>query len=262
MRNKFTDLIDAGVASFSYKGPEEYTNPLADSTYICRIFNRHWGLLTDSNLRVIDGEYIVTGGAARREGEWDQLVYSRFWGGHDFASSGFCTLGEFLYRNGFESERTVLNGDHVIRLIPRVTTDPALYNAVAVVRTTESRIPTKLPFSIDLRQSTTDLANALGWFVYENTISGEWNGKTYIVEFTGRGKRVKDDTLDQMMKDRWGAVIYLVDFGRYYRMDSDDRAWATVLRKFELNKFDKRDIDGLSPEERFEAMNRIIEIID
>lgn len=133
MRNKFSELIQQGVAAPRYENI--INNTTLRGCNLCRIYNNHWGMPTDTHMSEVDGEYIITGSLLRSSRKWDCLLYSRFWGGVDFSTSGVNSLNELLYRYGYTPKYTTKNSDPVITLVPNepaeeATEVPALKESV------------------------------------------------------------------------------------------------------------------------------------
>lgn len=113
MRNKFTDLIKAGVAAPHYvDGVHGHSTPI--TCPIVRYYNNVFSIPSDTHMSIMnDGRYVITGSIVATP-KWDEFMNSLFWGAVSFYDSGARTVGSFLYRNGFSSgHRETINGEIV-----------------------------------------------------------------------------------------------------------------------------------------------------
>ena len=140
MRNKFTDLIKAGVASFNYV-------PLAGETPeqdpVCRAYNNIFSIPTDTHMSCIDGETrVITGHMIATENR-GAFMNSCHWGAVEFKTSGFWCLADFLYLHNLEGQISNLNGDVVFLVTPRIKNEENI-PAPKSVTANESQIPLPL----------------------------------------------------------------------------------------------------------------------
>jgi hypothetical protein len=117
MRDKFSELIAQGVASFEY-------TPLYDKVPtpcpLCRLYNNIWGMATDTHMAVAeDGETYITGRMVNWTEQWSQFRWAQKWGNVEFKHSGYWSLDDMLYNNGKDLLLTNLNGDVVMRVVDR-----------------------------------------------------------------------------------------------------------------------------------------------
>ena len=115
MRNKFTELVDAGVASPNY-------TPIAKDTPtfcpVCHAYNNIWGIISDTHMSCLDnGRRIITGTFISNVPKWTQFVFAPNWGGVRFDTTGYMSLSEFLCVHGLETCATNINGQPAIELV-------------------------------------------------------------------------------------------------------------------------------------------------
>ena len=140
MRNKFTDLINQGVASFKYTpiAPE-----MPEQDYVCRAYNNIWSIPSDTHMHLNqeNGERYITGHMVGIDEKWNRFVCAPNWGAVTFNTTGYWSLCEFLQRNGLYGEKSVLNGDvvYVVKPIPADLENTC--SCPSSCCTTESRIP-------------------------------------------------------------------------------------------------------------------------
>ena len=119
MRDKFSELIAQGVASF------EYTPICGESPSqcpLCRLYNNLWGAASDTHMAVAeDGKTYITGRAIGWERIMSTMRWSQTIGGVDFKHSGYWSLDDMLYKMNKDLMITTLNGDVVAEVIDRVS---------------------------------------------------------------------------------------------------------------------------------------------
>ena len=140
MRNKFTDLIKAGVASFNYVSLAGET-PEQDP--VCRAYNNIFSIPTDTHMSCIDGETRVITGHMIATENWGAFMNSCHWGAVEFKTSGFWCLADFLYLHNLEGQISNLNGDVVFLVTPRIKNEENI-PAPKSVTANESQIPLPL----------------------------------------------------------------------------------------------------------------------
>lgn len=119
MRNKFTDLINAGVADFTYT---PLTSDIPDADPVSRMYNNIFSIPTDTHMSITDnGDRVITGHIINTR-DWETFCCSCIWRGVNFKTTGFWSLCDFLYKNGLKGSKTSLNGD-VVYLISQQETD-------------------------------------------------------------------------------------------------------------------------------------------
>lgn len=143
MRDKFSELIEQGVARFDYTpiAPE-----IPEQDIVCRMYNNIWSIPSDTHMHINHetGERYITGHMVGNESKWNQFVSACNWGGVTFRTTGYWSLCDFLQKNGLCGHTSVLNGD-VIYLVNPIEVCPEEHEycgeCPASCCTTESRIP-------------------------------------------------------------------------------------------------------------------------
>lgn len=141
MRNKFTELIEQGVASFNYT-PIAPTMPEQDM--VCRLYNNIFSIPTDTHMHYNEetGERYITGHMVGIESKWSSFVYAHNWGAVTFKSTGYWCLCDFLQKNGLEGRYSVLNGDTIYLVTPiPADRDASMPVCPTCCITTESKMP-------------------------------------------------------------------------------------------------------------------------
>jgi hypothetical protein len=119
MRNKFTDLMANGSASFNYT---PITSELPDTDPISRMYNNIFSIPTDTHMSITDnGDRVITGHIINTR-DWEQFCCSCIWRGVSFKTTGFWSLCDFLYKHGLKGSKATLNGD-IVYLISQQETD-------------------------------------------------------------------------------------------------------------------------------------------
>lgn len=141
MRDKFSELIDKGIASF------EYTN-IADNScddFLCRLYNNLFSIPTDTHMKQLDDcTYVITGHMINTP-DWNKFLYATYWGGMKITCADFCHLADFLYQNDVEGEISEINGDTVYVLKRKCEDCECCKNRQPkTYTTTESSIPRPL----------------------------------------------------------------------------------------------------------------------
>ena len=142
MRNKFSELINQGVAAFKHT---PIAPQLPEQDMICRMYNNIWSIPSDTHMHLDKetGIRYITGHMVGIQEKWSQFVCARNWGAVDFRTSGYWSLACFLSENGLCGNFGILNGDVVYAVttcneIPCTGTCPSCYV------TTESNIPQRV----------------------------------------------------------------------------------------------------------------------
>ena len=118
MRDKFSELIEKGVASFEYT---PICGELPEQDPICRFYNNVFGAASDTHMAcAADGNRYITGRVVGWEKQWTTLMTWSEFGGVKFKDSGFWSLSDFLYAHNLEANISVLNGDVVAIVTSRV----------------------------------------------------------------------------------------------------------------------------------------------
>ena len=192
MRDKFSELIAQGVASFEY-------TPICDEVPsqcpICRLYNNLWGAASDTHMAVAgDGETYITGRAIGWERMMSTMRWSQTFGGVDFKHSGYWSLDDMLYKMNKDLIVTTLNGDVVAKLVDRI--EPKDINIPTKAVTMESGINKPLStLTIDRNEDTLKecfkgtadeiienlntnyMIKGTNWIVSEGRILGKVDGK-------------------------------------------------------------------------------------
>lgn len=267
MRNKFSELVKAGVAAFHHE-------PIAPETPLlcpmCKLYNAYWGAATDSHMTVTqDGRKLITGRITQDPCKWGELIFSTNWGGINWCQSGYCTLGEFFQFCGVKPNVTIHNGEQGIELLP-LEDVPAQFGVPQNVTTTESKIPQPIRVMGDVsaiqeafenahntKQLVENLNNSKWiagnkWFVYEDKAACAYetpNGMiTYIMEVSStKGKVIDDKTFNELLAEEGLGDIKLVQYDKYFKLESDDRKWSALLDKWKDNKITEKSFDVMSP---------------
>ena len=118
MRNRFSDLIKDGVASFNYV---PITSDMPEKDPICIAYNNIFSIASDTHMSITaDGMRIITGHMINTP-QWEKFIYSHNWGGIQWGNSvnePYWSLASFLSGYGLIGKKTVLNGDVVYIVQP------------------------------------------------------------------------------------------------------------------------------------------------
>lgn len=273
MRNKFTELISAGVAAFN-------STPIAQETPqycpVCHTYNNVWGIITDTHMSCLEnGRRVITGTFVSDPAKWTKLLYSQFWGGVRFDTAGYMSLSEFLYNHGLDAVVVDLNGQPAMELVP-CDDCPVSGIACKVYTTTETKFPQPIErlgavrecFEADTLSKVAKKLNASikvpgnHWHVCEDKIVGSAYGMTVILDMSfDKGTKVDCQELTGMFESEGMGNLFFRKFPRYFALDSDDRKWQAVLRENENNRVFVKNFEDLSPKDWFEEAKVIIETI-
>lgn len=274
MRNKFTDLVDAGVAGFQ-------STPIAPEVPhycpICHTYNNVWGIITDTHMSCLpDGRRVITGTFVGDPKKWSLLMYSPYWGGVRFDTTGYMSLSEFLYKSGLETRSIFLNGQNAIELVPCEDYTVADIK-VSSYTTTETKFPQPIQRlggvleCLELRGSLQEAVRRMNvsvkvpgdhWHVHEGKIIGQAYGQNVILEVSfDKGTKVECPELAKLLTAEGIGELFFRKFPRYFALDSDDKKWQAVLRKNDNNKIFVRDFTELTPLDWFEEAKAIIATI-
>ncbi len=269
MRNKFSELVAAGVAPFRHE-PIAAETPQCDP--ICHTYNNVWGVITDTHMSYVDGKYIITGTLLADVKKWTELKYSPFWGGVRFDTTGYSTLSEFLWRAGFDTQVRTINGQTAAELIP--CDDCACAGIACTAYTThESKFPQPVSrlgnvyecFNVGSLNEAVKKMNSSSqvegnhWHVSGNKIVGTAFGTTCILEVKfDKGIKIENQALADLLNAEGIGELFYRQFPRYFALDSDDKRWQALLRRDENNKIFVRNFDELTPQQWFEEAKAII----
>lgn len=198
MRDKFSDLIKDGVASFKYV---PLTSDTPDTDPVCRFYNNVFSIPTDTHMSITDaGERVITGHMINTD-KWDAFCCAPYWGAVVFKTTGVWSFCDFLHRNGLKGEKTSLNGDVVYKVIAVDPNDePCACVCPYSCHTMESQIPQ--PISVltmsgnrmhiiecfDTNAETTakkmnesTWIKGSNWVPFDNKIVGMVNESVYVI---------------------------------------------------------------------------------
>lgn len=143
MRNKFTELIEQGVASFNYTpiAPE-----MPEQDMVCRMYNNIWSIPSDTHMHLDPntGHRYITGHIVGITEKWNQFVCACNWGAVNFRTTGYWSLCNFLQLNGLRGEHGLLNGDNVYIVTPVTDVPDMTCNCPTCCVTTESKMPAQI----------------------------------------------------------------------------------------------------------------------
>ena len=123
MRDRFSDLINKGVAAFQER---PVGSPIPTLDPMVKAYNNLWGLLTDTHMSAVEDGYIITGTFLKTQ-YWEGFKYASYYGSTNIRlGSGYYSLENMVYSNGYEMKPDIYNGDYVIRLTkrPEPSTNP------------------------------------------------------------------------------------------------------------------------------------------
>lgn len=137
MRDKFSELISQGVASFNYTN---ISKSIPEQDPICRMYNNIFSIPSDTHMSCLeDGTRVITGRMISTD-KWEKFCMSCCWGAVEFRTSGTWSVCDFLYRHNLEGRIGTLNGDVVYIVTPMTEKEREAIMKNTVV-TTESNIP-------------------------------------------------------------------------------------------------------------------------
>jgi hypothetical protein len=146
MRNKFTELVNSGVASFNYTNLSQDT-PNTDP--LCRLYNNIFSIPSDTHMSLLDdGRRVITGHMVNKM-EWEKFIVSYYWFAVDFRPTGYWGVADLFYKFNVKGYKGELNGDVVYFVeecedldnsSPKITSK----NKPTHYKTNESNIPHKL----------------------------------------------------------------------------------------------------------------------
>ena len=138
MRNKFTELIEQGVAKFEYTN---ITKEMPEQDPICRFYNNVFSIPTDTHMSCLDdGKTRVITGHMVATPQWEKFICSCNWGAVNFRTTGVWCLCDFLCKHNLQGELCEMNGD----VVYKVTKKPEEQLKIELPKsytTTESKIP-------------------------------------------------------------------------------------------------------------------------
>lgn len=290
MRNKFIDLVQAGVAKMDY-------NPIAGNTPsldpLVVMYNRYWGLATDTHCALVGGRYIVTGHwltppagqeKTRVNKAFNTLVWNDLVNGVDVKPSGFWSLGELLRSVNKEAKLIQYNGDIAMEFTEAITAEsykgdapevcyPAGSNIAVPLRKFES-VPGTFHEMYNRYENGEQLAEALNesawmkgkWMCSGSQLACRINETVYVTNLELNESQVcKDEScpeLKELLSKADLQDVALVKAKKGFKLDSDNRTWKRLLAKNKYNHINVDDYSDLTPEEWFKAIKDIVNTID
>ena len=272
MRNKFSELVAQGVAPFHHEPIAGGVPEPLDT--ITRLYNIYWGAATDTHMSVTpEGRRIITGHFTANRDKWDMFKMSSVWGGIEWCQTGYCTLGTFFSAMHLCDQLSTHNGEVCVELVPCDPQAPCAYNCPSCCCTTESSIPQPIAMlgNVNVLESIfstarndRELINALNessqvvgeqWFITNGKIGCPYNGTTYIVESGANTGTVIDDPEFRKLMDAEGlADVNLVQYNKYFRLESDAKDWKNMFKGWRENKIINRSFDERTPEDWVEQI--------
>lgn len=143
MRNKFSELINQGVAAFTHT---PIAPQIPESDLICRMYNNIWSIPSDTHMH-LDAETgirYITGHMVGIQEKWDRFVYASNWGAVDFRTSGSWSLCNFLNKHGLCGNYGSLNGDVVYEITEKREVPCPGGECPSCYTTSESNIPGRI----------------------------------------------------------------------------------------------------------------------
>ena len=113
MRDKFSELIASGVASYNYT---PLCGEIPEQDHICKFYNNVFGAASDTHMSCTNNKRYITGRLVGWETKWGEFYNMSQYAGVRFLDSGYWSLSDFLYKNGLETIMTTLNGDRVVEV--------------------------------------------------------------------------------------------------------------------------------------------------
>lgn len=140
MRNKFTELINQGVARFDYT---PVAPQIPEQDFICRQYNNIWSIPSDTHMHynTETGERYITGHMVGIQDKWSKFVCSCNWGAATFKTAGYWSLCDFLHKNGLCGQESILNGETIYLVTPIEHDEEMSCDCPTCCITTESKIP-------------------------------------------------------------------------------------------------------------------------
>lgn len=204
MRNKFTELIEQGVASFNYTN---ISKDIPEQDPICRMYNNIFSIPSDTHMSCLeDGTRVITGHMIATD-KWEKFCMSCCWGAVEFRTSGVWSVFDFLFSNNLEGRVGVLNGDVVYIVTPMskesreavmkntvVTTESNIPQPITVLTTTGNMMhiqecfESKNLIEIVKRLNESSYVKGNNWVPSNNGIVGLVGNTTYVIKNVNEGK--------------------------------------------------------------------------
>lgn len=278
MRDKFTELVNKGVASFHHE-PIAQGTPELDP--VVRLYNMYWGAATDSHMSITpEGRRIITGHLIQNPRKWTDLVLLDHWGGIEWWQSGYRTLGEFLQFNCLEPRVSTHENDKCIELVP-AECHPAQFECPSCCVTSESAMPIRITgignadairdiFSNshnakELAESLNNSDKVVGknWFVYENKVACPVNRKTYIIEMrVNNGNIIQDEEFRKLMDAEGLEAVQLVQYDKFFRLESEDKKWQAMFKGWKDNKIRETSFDSMTRQDWVDQIKWMLSVFN
>ena len=204
MRDKFSELISQGVASFNYTN---ISKDIPEQDPICRMYNNIFSIPSDTHMSCLeDGTRVITGHMIATD-KWEKFCMSCCWGAVEFRTSGVWSVFDFLFSNNLEGRVGVLNGDVVYIVTPMskesreavmkntvVTTESNIPQPITVLTTTGNMMhiqecfESKNLFEIVKRLNESSYVKGNNWVPSNNGIVGLVGNTTYVIKNVNEGK--------------------------------------------------------------------------
>lgn len=263
MRDKFSELINQGVAEFKYTN---ISKDIPEQDPICRMYNNIFSIPSDTHMSCLDdGRRVITGHMINTP-KWGKFLMSCYWGAVDFINAGTWSVYDFLFNHGLEGRVGSLNGDVVYFVTPIpeekhqvkissqvVTTESNIPQPITVLTTTGDMMHIKECFDCDdvretvrrMNESTRVKGN--NWVPSENGIVGLVGDKVYIIgdinEANGEGKhqiftmstaRYNDGMKVTVFDHRWDK-LHIFNIAGTGKVDDKSKWGDTFLDDLDKN---------------------------
>lgn len=206
MRNRFTEWISQGIASFKRVKTIQET-PEQDP--ICRLYNNLFGMVSDTHMSCTEEGYRVITGHIINTENWDKFLYAPQWGGvpmkePNVNKPSWWSLCGFLSKLKLRGQVETLNGDIVYKIYPCedsedccgtplcqdccVTSESKIPRPIAMISTTGSKLHVLECYAKSNNKN--EVANKLNeslnikgnnWFAYNDKIYGLIGDTVYII---------------------------------------------------------------------------------
>lgn len=178
MRDKFSELVAAGVAEFKYTPTAPETPNVCP---ICRAYNNIFALPTDTHMCCVDDVHYITGSALRKN--WENIFHGYGLGNIQFIATGYYSISDFLYRNGLRyQEICTLNGD--VALACRAY-EPTSVRPEACCTCDDSNMPCAIPVKVKEHFVSGDPKTICESLNNQKLGSWCWDGKSFVGNLDG-----------------------------------------------------------------------------